>query len=227
MPYSWLLFDADGTLYDFERAEAEALEATFVELELAAHDDALPTYHAINKQLWAEFERGEIQTDVLRVERFARLFDALGMTGDAPGASTRYIAHLSRGTHLIEGAEALIDHLAPRYRLAIITNGLSAVQRSRFAGSAIGHRFDPVIISDELGVAKPDPRIFDAAFEAMGWPAKDEVLLIGDSLSSDMKGGVGYGVDTCWYNPRRTPAPPSLAITHELDELAALLSLLG
>ena len=111
--------------------------------------------------------------------------------------------------------------------LAIITNGLSAVQRPRFAASSIGHLFDPVIISDELDVAKPDPAIFDAAFERMGGPAKEEVLLVGDSLSSDMRGGVDYGVDTCWYNPRGTPRPSGMSITHQIGELGELPPLLG
>ncbi len=227
MRYTWLLFDADGTLYDFERTEAVALEATFTEFGVPYDEHERSTYHGINRGLWQQFERGQIRADDLRVRRFERFFEALGLRADATLASDRFITHLSEGSYLIDGAEALISRLSGQHRLAIITNGLSAVQRPRFAASSIGHMFDPVIISDELDVAKPDPAIFDVAFERMGGPSKEEVLLVGDSLSSDMRGGVDYGVDTCWYNPRGTPKPSAMNITHQIGELEELPSLLG
>lgn len=227
MAYAWLLFDADGTLFDFERTEAAALQATFTDFGIAHDERNTAVYHAINRVLWQQLERGELRADVLRVLRFERLFEALSVAGDPEIASDRYVGHLSEGTYLLEGAEVLVTALARTHRLAIITNGLSAVQRPRFAASTIGHLFDPIVVSDELGVAKPDPAIFDATFERMGQPAKDEVLLIGDSLSSDICGGARYGIDTCWFNPRRAPAPADLAITHEIDALASLPSRLG
>lgn len=226
MTYRWLLFDADGTLYDFERAQDGALRALYSELDLPLTPQSLACYHTVNREVWAQFERGELAADVLSERRFSRLFETLGVPGDAPRASAAYLEHLGRGTHLIEGAASLVTTLRERYQLAILTNGLSAVQRPRFAASAIGHLFDPVIISEEHGTAKPDPAIFDAALEAMGSPDREQVLMIGDSLSSDIKGGIDYGIDTCWYNPRGKSAPQGLAIEHEIGALDELLALL-
>ncbi len=226
MAYSWLLFDADGTLYDFTRAQADALRALFAELGLPPRETTA-TFEMVNTRVWQELERGEIQIGALAVRRFALLFAALQSDLDPRSASARYVEHLSRGIHLVPGAAALVPALAHRYRLAIITNGLAAVQRPRFAASPIGSFFDPVVISDELGVAKPDPAIFDIAFTRMGHPSKDEVLLIGDSLTSDIRGGSDYGLDTCWFNPGAKAAPADLTITHQIAELTELPAILG
>ncbi|MEM7159934.1 MAG: YjjG family noncanonical pyrimidine nucleotidase [Myxococcota bacterium] len=225
MPYSWLLFDADGTLYDFRAAEASAIAKTFTHLGVEPSPDVTATYREINTRVWQQLERGELLPADLGERRFALIFEALGLDFDPADASARHFVHLSEGSELLAGAEALIEDLRRDHRLAIITNGLSAVQRPRFAASSIGHRFDPVVISDEVGVAKPDPRIFDLVFEGMGHPAKDEVLLIGDSLSSDIRGGSNYGLDTVWFNPQQKTAPSDLSITHQIAALTELPAL--
>ncbi|MBU0596271.1 HAD-IA family hydrolase, partial [Candidatus Bipolaricaulota bacterium] len=127
---------------------------------------------------------------------------------------------------LIEGAERLVSSLAGRARLALITNGFAAVQRSRFARSTLTPFFEAVVISEEVGAAKPDPAIFDEAFRQMGNPAKDEVLMIGDSLTADIRGGIDYGIDTCWFNPHGGETPTDLEVTYDiraLDELLAIV----
>lgn len=226
MAYSWLLFDADGTLYDFHAAEASAIAKTFHHLGVDPGPEVVATYREVNTLVWKQLERGELKPEALGERRFSLVFESLGLDFDPADASARHFVHLSEGSDLLPGAEALLEQLRSHYRLAIITNGLSAVQRPRFAASSIGQLFDPVVISDEVGVAKPDPRIFDIVFEGMGGPAKDEVLLIGDSLSSDIRGGSNYGIDTCWFNPEQKQAPTDLAITHQLSALADLPALL-
>ena len=226
MTYTWLLFDADGTLFDYDRAEATALEQAFAEVGTAFEPACLSTYREINARIWREFEDGQITAERLRLGRFEFLFEALRLPLAPAAFSTIYLRHLARASHLIEGAREIVPALRAKYRLALITNGLRDVQRPRLAGSAIGDCFAEVIISEEVGVAKPDPVIFDAAFQLLGRPPRAKVLLIGDSLSSDIAGGRDYGLDTCWYNPTGTARPADATSTyeiHHLNELARLL----
>jgi 2-haloacid dehalogenase len=109
--------------------------------------------------------------------------------------------------------------------LAVITNGLKDVQRPRLARSAVGQYLDHVVISEEVGAAKPDRRIFDAAFHLMDHPGKEEVLIVGDGLTSDIQGGNEYGIDTCWFNPLRRPCDPDIASRYEITSLSELLSI--
>ena len=131
---------------------------------------------------------------------------------------------LAQQAHLIEGAAELIQTLNGRYHLALITNGLADVQYPRLARSGLESYFSAVVVSDEVGVAKPNPGIFDVAFERMNQPAKNEVLIIGDSLSSDITGGITYGIDTCWYNPNGQSS--DLPITHKIKTLHQLNEIL-
>lgn len=225
-PYRTLLFDADGTLFDYDRAETWALTETFSQYGHLFEAGYSQLYRRLNDPLWDDFERGAITQDRLKVLRFELLFDHLGLDVDPAAFSDSYSHQLGTATFLIDGAEETVAALSNDYRLYIITNGLSEVQRPRFAASALHDHFLDWVISEEVGFAKPDPRIFDIAFERMGWPIRDEVLIIGDSLSSDIAGGIGYGIDTCWYNPNGRQAESSLPITHEIQEIAQLLDIL-
>lgn len=229
--YSWLLFDADGTLFDFDAAEVQALRRTLDE----AADGLTPeeaiqyreTFRRINGNLWRLFENGGISQDNLKVERFARLVEETGLPGDPHEMSKQYLANLAQNSDLLPGSEEILASLSGEYRLALITNGLKAVQRPRFGRSSIIHHFEVTVISEEVGAAKPDPRIFDVTFAQMGQPSRDAVLIIGDSLTSDIAGGINYGIDTCWYNPASLPRPDGLAITYEIYDLHQLTRLLS
>ena len=220
MPYEWLLFDADNTIFDYDKAEAFALEKTFASFQLEFDVSFGGHYREINAQIWHDFELGKITQDKLRTERFRRLFAGLGISTDTTAFSERYLQNLALGGFLIDGAEALIKQLHMNFRLAIITNGISDVQHPRLNNSTINDYIETMVVSGDLGVAKPDPAIFEIAFSRMGNPAKKAVLIIGDSLSSDMQGGINYGIDTCWYNPHRQTT--SLPITFEISQLSDL-----
>src|SRR5690606_26422131 len=141
----------------------------------------------------------------------------------------RYLEHLATGTHLVRDAEEVLRTVRDTRRIAYLTNGLADVQRPRLTASPIGAHADVVIISDEVGAAKPDPAIFHAAFEAMGHPDRDDVVLVGDSLTADIAGGVAYGIDTVWFDPAGLgPAPAGgPRPTHRIGGLRELLPLLG
>jgi len=227
MTYTTLLFDADGTLFDYDRAETWALTETFAQYGLRFEPAHSQRYRQVNDPLWEAFEQGQVTQDRLKVLRFERLFEALGFDVDADAFSASYSRQLGRATFLVNGAHDLVAGLSGQHRLLLLTNGLTDVQRPRFGASTIGHYFEAWVISEEVGVAKPDPRIFDIAFERLGRPAKREVLIIGDSLTSDMAGGIAYGIDTCWYNPAGRQADSSLPVTYEIQDLAQLPAILG
>ena len=223
--YTWLLFDADGTLFDFDRAEAAALEHTFADLNLGFASDTLATYKELNEALWKAFERGEVSQATIKTKRFADLLAAVKLEADVAAMSQHYTRHLANGQYLLEEALETVQALAEKCRMMIITNGLQEVQRPRFSSSVLMPYFQDLLVSGELGVAKPAPEIFDIAFERMGQPAKTEVLMIGDSLSSDIQGGVNYGIDTCWFNPSAKANPRALPIRHEISQLGELLTI--
>ena len=201
MRYKWLLLDADGTLFDYDRAETKALELTFAQSGHELQKGHVEVYRQVNGQLWLDFEQGEVTQDYIKVYRFERLFEEMGIILDADEFSERYLENLGQFADLIDGAEEVVSSLYGEIEMVLITNGLAAVQRSRLARSPLETYFADVVISEEVGVSKPDPRIFDVAFEKMDHPEKGDVLIVGDSLTSDMRGGIDYGIDTCWFNP--------------------------
>lgn len=232
MTYTWLLFDADGTLFDYDAAEAQALEATFDAYGLAFVPAVHEAYRRVNKQMWLDFEQGKTTAARIKTERFARLFAAL--QEDALLASARpdpvtfsdgYLTNLGACTQRMPDAEMVLRALYGRTHLALITNGLTVVQRARLSRSGLREFFEAIVISDEEGVSKPDPRIFQIVMDRMGNPGKHEVLMVGDSLTSDIRGANAYGIDACWYNPERKPTIPGVTFKYEIGALRELLAL--
>lgn len=223
--YRWFIFDADGTLFDFDRAENQALEMTFSQLGHIFEPRHAQLYRQINAQAWRKFEAGEISQDQLKVKRFELLLDATNVRSNPETFSERYLTNLAGNSDLIEGAQELVERLVGKVGLILVTNGLKAVQRPRFARSTITDFFVDIVISEEVGAAKPHSRIFERAFTSMNNPRKDEVLIIGDSLTSDIKGGNDYGIDTCWYNPLHRPLDEDVECRYEIDQLTDLLSI--
>jgi 2-haloacid dehalogenase len=226
MPYQWLFIDADDTLFDYSQAETHALERSFSDFHLPYSDDALLAYQKYNLQSWHELEQGLINAEKLRVIRFERLFNHLEIQSDPESFSRRYLVHLAEGFFLIDGVVDLIPKLAARYRLGLITNGLPEVQRPRLVGAGLAPFFQFVTISEEIGLAKPDPRFFATALAQAGGPDPRSVLVIGDSLSSDIRGGFQSGLDTLWYNPSAKPADPRWPATYEAADLYTIERLL-
>lgn len=225
--YKWLLFDADGTLFDYDKAEAKALKQSIEQIGHPYNEKYLAEYRQVNRSVWDEFEQGKLPQDVLKVKRFELFLERIKIDGRPEKLSQHYLENLAKGHDLIDGAEETLKALSSRYKLAIITNGLKEVQRSRLNKSKICGYIEVIIISDEIGVAKPEAAIFEAAFAAMGCPGKEETLIIGDSLSSDIAGGYNYGIDTCWYNPQKKEPENGVGITYEISKLAELRELLA
>jgi 2-haloacid dehalogenase len=221
--YPWLWFDADNTLFDYNRAESTALRNTFQLYNLPVDDASMATYREINQKLWHALEKGEIKPDVLRVKRFEQFLHAVGRDASPESMSNSYIEQLAQRTELIDGTLEVLQKLKATRRFALITNGLTTVQRGRLSLSPLKEFFEVVVISEEIGAAKPHSAFFEVAHERSGHPPKSDVLVIGDSLSSDIRGGVDFGVDTCWFNPHGESLPDGLAVTYEIRSLRELL----
>jgi len=220
--YQWLLFDADGTLFDYDRAEAAALALACDQCGIPFRPDLVATYRRVNHEVWQALEKGLMTPDELKERRFELLFAATGIQRSAAEFSARYLECLGQCSELMEGAREVLDVLKRDYRLAILTNGLQTVQRSRLDRSAIREHIADIVISEEIGFAKPAPEYFDAAFQRLGNPSKREVLMIGDNWVSDIQGAARYGLDTCWFNPCRQPFPEGLPPTFEVAGLREL-----
>ncbi|MFD1772735.1 YjjG family noncanonical pyrimidine nucleotidase [Paenibacillus rhizophilus] len=224
MKYEVILFDADDTLFDYGQAESYALREAFNQFGMpSVFEDCASAYKEINKALWRDLELGLISSAELRVERFTRLFAAHGLDLDPESFSAAYLLHLGAGIFLIEGAANLSGELAG-CRLAVITNGIKEVQYSRIQGSELRDTFAHIIISEEVGSQKPERGIFDHAFARLGLTAEDKrkVLIVGDTLTSDIQGGISYGIDTCWFNPLGKPGDPEIVPTYEIRALSEL-----
>jgi 2-haloacid dehalogenase len=226
--YKSLFFDADDTLFDYPRAERAALRACLrefrIRVELGIIVDA---YRRHNRDVWQAFERGETDQVTLRVERFRRLAVELGIP-ELPleRISAFYLEALSGQPQLMPGALATVRMLAKKFPLALVTNGIAAVQRPRFAAAPITSYFQAVVISEEVGVAKPDPRIFAPALRKIGVDA-GEVLYVGDSVTSDMAAARNAGMDFCWFNPGRLPVPDGQAPAFIIAAIKELPGCLG
>lgn len=229
-PERWVLLDLDGTLFDYRAAEHAALVATLTASQLPATASVLATYREINARHWAALEQGATTPERLRVERFAELVTSLGEDpAAAPALAAGYLDALARGTALEPGAEEVVAGLARTHRLAAVTNGLREVQRPRVTASPFAAYLEVLVISEEVGAAKPDPAFLDAAFAAIGDPDPARVTLVGDSLSADIAAAAAYGITSVWYAPDDAvlPPPPAPQPTYRTADLRALPSLLS
>lgn len=224
--YDVVLFDADNTLFDFDAAEAQALDLTLAEYGYPVDDKSRNCYLAVNRDLWARFDRGKVKREWLVVERFAALQRALGGHHDPSEMNTFYLARLAEAGCLLPGAEALCRRLAPSCTLAIVTNGVASAQRGRFDRSPLKSLIPWLFISEEVGYQKPQRQFFDAVLSAMSLPSSARVVVVGDSLTADILGASNAGLDSIWYNPHGLPGRPDIVPTFEartFDQISGLI----
>ena len=213
--YDVVLFDADNTLFDFDAAEAQALDLTLAEYGYPVDDKSRNCYLTANRDLWARFDRGEVKREWLVVERFAALQRALGGHHDPAEMNTFYLARLAEAGCLLPGAEALCRALVPTCTLAIVTNGVASAQRGRFDRSPLKELIPWLFISEEVGYQKPQRQFFDAVLSAMSLPPSARIVVVGDSLTADILGAVNAGLDSIWYNPNGLSGRPDIVPTFE------------
>jgi 2-haloacid dehalogenase len=225
--YSTFLIDLDHTLFDTGASEIAAFDLAMALAGVAEPTGYMEAFVRINLGLWARVELGELTPQRVRSLRFEMLVEEVGLDTDPEAMADTYVEGLGANGELYPGALDVLGYMAPRVSVALLTNGLSEVQRARLERLDIAGFFDAIVISAEVGVAKPHSGIFDIAFDRLGSPAKDSALMVGDNLSADIGGAANYGIATCWYNPRRFVSGPGDRINHEiqaLDELRAYVA---
>lgn len=213
--YSFVLLDADNTLFDFDGAERKALAALLAQYGYSPDPAVSAAYRRVNSALWAAFARGEVTQDFLLVERFRRFQAAAGGRHDPAQMNADYLAKLAACGELLPGALELCRRLAAAgCTLAIVTNGATAAQRGRFGASPLHTLISYLFISQELGVSKPDPVFFDLVCRKMGITDRRAAVVVGDNPESDILGGNRAGIDTIWYVPRGADDPKGAAPTY-------------
>ena len=225
MPYPYLLFDADNTLFDFDQAERNAHLLLCRTYGLAFSEEGYQLYHKCNADLWRDFDRGLCTKEYLLVERFRRYLAITGERADPEALNRDHLRALGEGAMLLPGTEELCRVLSRDHRLYLLTNAVASVQKTRFANSAIAPYFQGVFISEEVGVGKPDPAYFEYVFRAVPGLTRDNALVIGDSLTSDIQGANNAGLPCCWFNPKGQPRPQGLRIDYEIRALEELYAI--
>ena len=221
-----VFLDLDDTIFDFRASEGRALSGMLRSLGVVPTEETLTLYNKINRGQWERLERGEATRDEILVRRFEILFDALGVSISAREAQKIYEHNLSLEYIYIDGAEELLENLAGKYRLYLASNGTAKVQDSRILRSGIAQYFDGIFISQRVGYDKPSREFFEHCFKEIDNFSKDEAIIVGDSLSSDILGGINAGIRTCRYNPGGKPSNSNIIPDYEIKKLSELPSLL-
>lgn len=221
-----LLLDLDDTILDFHRAEKIALTRALTEAGVEVTDARLARYSEINNSRWQLLEEKKITRPEVLLSRFEIFFRELGIDVDAHAVQTAYERYLSVGHFFMPGAEELLETLFPRYRLYLASNGTASVQAGRIASAGIAKYFREMCISETIGADKPDPAFFRYVFSKIPEFKEEETLMLGDSLTSDIRGGCGVGIRTVWYNPKHKPARADIHPTYEIDDLSLFPSLI-
>lgn len=226
MQYEWLLFDADNTILDFNEAQRNALEQALLEVGIFFQPAYNHIYDRINRSCWRAYEEGKLTKAKLRYQRFQLFFMEVGLKEDPQAFAESYLLHLSQSTAMMDGAKELLSELGAKYQLVLVTNGIKEVQRSRLALSGLDSYFSYIGISDEIGVAKPHAAFFSHVFQNLANPSKEKALIIGDNLNADIKGGLEYGIDACWFNYDQRERYLEITPTYEVNHLSQLSTFL-
>ncbi len=220
--FKWLLFDFDNTLVDFTNTAKKSLYLTFEENNRVCDEDIYKVYKKVNHQVWKDFEDGKITAKRLRAKRFEDLFAAIGEKNIDPNAfSVGFLQNLILSSEIYEGVIELLDSLKGNFKMSIVTNGLKEVQRPRLKKFGMMHYFDSIIVSDEIGFKKPQTEFFEYVYQSIpNPPDKSDILIIGDNLNSDIRGGRNFGIKTCWNSfgqENKTDVEPNYVINNVLE----------
>lgn len=221
--YSTFLLDLDHTLFDSDASELAAFSQAMALAGIRAIDGHAEAFRRINLELWGAVERGELTPQTVKTQRFERLVAEGGLRTDHLAMAEAYVLGLAENGGLYRGAGEVLDALRQHAKLGLVTNGLSEVQRRRIDRTGLGRYLDAVVISAEVGTAKPAREIFEIAIRHLGSPPKASVVMVGDNLASDIRGGASYGIATCWFNPKGLRADPGNRASHEIATLEELL----
>lgn len=222
--YKYILWDIDGTVLDFLASEAYAIRFLFKKYGIGeCSDEQLKMYSGINAKYWQKLERNELTKPEILVGRFREFFEIIGADIRlAESFNEDYQVTLGDHIEFVDKAEEILLSQKGKYTIAAVTNGTKVAQEKKLCLSGLDKVFDAIFISENVGYEKPSGKFFDYVFEQLGITDKKEVLIIGDSLTGDMKGGFDSGIDTCWFNPRHKPNTLDITMTYEIDDLGKI-----
>lgn len=224
--YNRILLDVDGTLLDFDQSEREGFGVVLRHYGLEDSPEAKERYHQINKEYWEAFEAGTMSREDVQTKRFERFFGEYGLHVRGREAEEIYREQLDKSAILIPFALKLCQYLSGKYEIFVVSNGFSKTQHCRLKASGLYPYFKQVFVSEDTGSQKPQREFFDYCFSKMENPDRTKMLLVGDSLTSDIKGGNNAGVDTCWYNPEGSANDRGVSVNYEIRDLRQLARLL-
>ncbi|MDO4178353.1 MAG: YjjG family noncanonical pyrimidine nucleotidase [Phascolarctobacterium sp.] len=227
--YKYLLWDIDGTILDFKASEKISIKRLFERFKLGVcTDEMLADYSSINVRYWELLERGEKTKPEILVGRFIEFFSKYGLDISLAGAFDHdYQIELGKCPVFTKNAKDVLAACQGKYRQIGVTNGTKVAQTGKLETSGLIKILDAVYISEDLGVEKPHVEFFEHVFKSEGIADRNTALIIGDSLTSDMQGGINYGIDTCWFNPQHKENKKNLQITYEVDDLQKILNILA
>ena len=226
MKYEILLFDADNTVLDFDKSEQQALEKAFAANNLPFDDAILQIYRKNNVREWQRYERGEISRDEVLVNRFVDTFKELQICANAISVGDLYEKELHLGFFTVPYADEVLSTLVKKgFRLYIVSNGVLSIQNSRMAGSGLDKYFIQRFISEEIGYPKPNIEFFNRSFQQIVNFDRSKTLIIGDSLSGDIQGGINANIHSCWFNPRKAANNTGIIPTYEISDLRDILDI--
>ena len=221
-----VLLDLDNTILDFNKAERIALGRALGELGLPVSDEIAARYNKINIRHWEMLEDGILTREQVLVQRFETLFRELGVEADADRAQSLYESYLAEGHWFMPGAEDLLETLRGSCRLFICSNGSQSVQDGRIASAGIAPYFEKLFISEHMDGNKPELRFFEDCFRQIPSFKRNRAIILGDSLSSDIRGGINAGILTCWFNPDKRENSGPIKPDYEIVKLAEFPALL-
>ena len=222
-----VLMDLDDTILDFKHDEARSIKKSFTELNIPVSDEIISLYSRINISWWEKLEEGTATREEVLVRRFDELFETLGIEASGQLAQELYERELHNGHFFIEGAEALLEELKGKYRLFICSNGVASVQDARIGSAGIAHYFENIFISQRIGANKPSAEFFRRCFELIPDFEPERAIMVGDSLTSDIRGGLNAGILTCRFNPNALPGREDIKPHYEISSLSQLAPLLA
>ena len=222
----FLLLDLDDTILDFHKAERIAIAKSIRDFGVEPTEAVLGRYHVINKWHWEQLELGKMTREEVLVGRFAMLFEEMGIAVDAVDVARAYEKNLAIGHYFLPGAEEAVDRLSKKYRLFLASNGTASVQKGRMTSANLYRFFEKVFVSQEIGHNKPAKAYFDACFAQIPDFDPAKAVIVGDSLSSDIQGGINAGIKTCWVNPSHATPQNGIVPDYEIEALHQLPALL-
>ena len=221
-----LFLDLDDTILDFHKAERIAIAKTIRQFGVEPTEAVLSRYHVINKWHWEQLEQGKLTRAEVLENRFGVLFEELGVAADKTACARAYESNLAIGHYFLPGAEEAVAYLSEHYRLFLASNGTASVQKGRMTSANLYRFFEEVFVSQEIGHNKPSKAYFDACFARIPGFDPAKAMIVGDSLTSDIRGGIDAGIATCWVNPNRTPGREDIRPDYEIEALHQLPALL-